>query len=297
MILFLLSPLSGITFAVVYTDPIGVVVHEVPAGLSIVSAPLLNEIIHSGYVQNVNGSTVDLSFTPSQVADRATYLHVLDGDAIGFVDTIISTEGSAAELEFGIVGLQPGDRISIRPHHTIDQLFEGQNPGNNSSITLYNRDGSTTGLTYFTGFGWYDSDFELAGDSAIFPGEGFVLNTSEPMRIVFNGSVSTHPLVVPVEGGKLALVGSLNPAVAKTVGDLFGGQLPNNSTVTIYQNQNLQLIPISGLTYFTGFGFYNAFFEESDHELLFPLEAATVLLAAPSAIMLPAAYSSVATDQ
>lgn len=274
---------------VVYTDPVGAVRHDLPAGISIVAPPLLREAMFVGTVESVQDQIITLAVVPN-LPDDPLYVHVLDGEALGRINTVTGWDGPDLQLEFGTNGLSIGDRIAIRKHMTVEALFDGHEVGMFSTIALYNADGTVVNLTYFGDPGWLDSNFQSAGDTIILPGEGFAFNASEPMEITFVGSVATHPTQFHLPMGKIAIVGSMNPAIGVDVNEHFGEQVPDYSTLSIYQNLSGQLQVQYGLTYFPTFGFLDMDFNPADGVFLNPADAAVFISSEITEIRLPSPY-------
>ncbi len=245
----------------VYTDPVGAVAMEVPSGISVVSDVFIQPILYQGPVTEVSGVEIGLESVPS--LNEAAFLHVVSGAAAGKVSSIVASGGSSVTVE-NAIGLSEGDVVAIRNHQTVGSFLEGAEFSDGDTLTLYNLDGSTETLTYFAGFGWFDSGFVSGEDFVIFPGEAIVLNTTAGFSLISLGAVTVHPVTVEFGANNVAFLGSINPTSEAAIGDIFAGSVTGGDTVTVYQNVAGSFGVAGSYTFFEGFGFYNDSFEPAD---------------------------------
>lgn len=265
----LLAPLSLPAEPVtVSTVPFGGMILEIPAGTSIVSDVFIGSALYQGPVASSSGDgSVELGNLPA--IEHPAYVHVLSGTDEGMVSTILDADNDSVTVETAL-NVEVGDIVAIRKHQTVGEFFAGAelSLSDNDRISLYNSDGTISVLEYFDGFGWYDRDFNEADDVIIFPTEGFVINAQSDVSVVLSGSVTTHPMKAPFATGLIAMIPTLNPAGAVTIGDLFGNELANDSTVTLYETLEGSLNPLGSYEYYEDFGFFDRDFNAADNVLI-----------------------------
>lgn len=287
--LTVVNPLCAQSNPSAYTDPVGAMVVQVPAGPSVLSSPFLNSKIFQGPVVAVSGTSVTLSSVPTLSGPH--FLHVLSGNALGAVATISSSTSPSVVLENSIAGLAVGDSVAIVPHVTLGALFSTATLSDGDGATVFNTDRTTKALTYFEGFGWYDENFEAADDLILYPGEGIVVNLVAATELVVSGAVSVAP--VKFEFGSLAraAVGSINPVAGISLAQLFGNSLADGDGISVFQNASGTLTNVGNFTFFEGFGFYDNAFELQDDFQVTPLNAAILMSGQNGAITIPAAFT------
>lgn len=247
----------------VFTEPVGYRVVESESGMSIVSVPFVSQSSVELTVESVSPGGI-LFFAERVTVPERSYIHVLSGHASGAVASIYSAIDYQVELEFNL-GIAAGDRVAIRQHQTVDSILGEANFSGGDTLTFYNIDGTAEVLSYFEGFGWYDSSFEYAGDVSMFPGEAWVANTSSGFSFICYGAVLAHPINVYFGAQSVALIGSLNPVEELSIGEVFASSLRGGDTVTRYESVDGRLVPLGVYSYFDGFGFYDDSFQLSDH--------------------------------
>lgn len=283
--LFLSLSLSGM----VATSPVGFKIVEVPPGLAVVSVPFVSATSVELTVDFVGDSGV-LYLNASPDATDGMYLHVLSGASLGRIATIQSVSGNHLQIETEL-DIAAGDRVAIREHKTVDSILQGATFSTGDTLTLYNLDGTVKPLSYFEGFGWFDTAFAPAGDVFIFPGEAFVVNTSLGFSLVSFGEVLTAPIAVSFQQGNIAIVGNLNPLDEVDLTEVFAPAVVGGDTLTKYASIEGALVPSGIYTYFAGFGFYDSNFQEIG-DVGIPVAGGVVLISGTSGqVVLPPAYS------
>ncbi len=276
----------------VYTDPVGAVVYNLDAGAYVISAPLQKAKIFQGVLEDVDGA--ELTIGSSVSLDGPSYVQVLSGAAGGAIVTVASVSGSSVVLEDTIPGLAAGDSVAVRGHLVLADLVSAAGGAipDQTTITLYNLDGTTSSYETFDNI-WYDGDFGVASNVEVYPGEGFVLGLPAAAELTMVGSVAVDPVLVPLNSGVLALVGSLNPAPSvanpSSIGQIFGN-LGDESTLTLYSDDGA-LAAVASYESFGGSWFDPDFTGVDDESLAAPNSFA-VLSSDISYAILPPAFSS-----
>jgi hypothetical protein len=272
----------------VYSDPVGVVTMDLAAGTHLISFPFQKEKVLQTTVSEVSGASVTLS--DSATIEGPHFLHVLSGEAAGKFSTILSSIEESLQIESEILGLQEGDSVSIRGHHTINDLtaFLGGSVNDSTTVTFYNADGSVTSLEAFDGL-WYDSDFNTP-EQIVFPAEGVAVTLPSATSISYFGSVSVEPIDIQFAPG-LTLVSTINPVEnnASTLGNVLG-VLPDSSTVTFY-DQTGSLGVESNFEVFSG-DWYDPDFNLSNDLSIVSPNVAAVIVGEQVSVTIPPAYNN-----
>lgn len=219
------------------TDPVGYVTKDFPAGASLISSPLQGETALQGAVDSVSGDVVGLANVPS--LSEPHFLLVTSGAAKGNISTILSSDSTSVTVEEAsqISDLSAGDTVKIIEHFTLGDLTTASNSSidDNSSVTVYNSDGSTTTYLAFADV-WYDGAGNPSDSAIIFPGEGVVVSFQAPTSLTFAGNVNTQEINIPVTSGAVNLIGSESPSALSGENSLGAAlaTLPDNSTITVY---------------------------------------------------------------
>lgn len=238
------------------TDPVGVVVHEVPQGRSVLSVPFVGTSVYEGIV--ASNTDVTVTFETSGIPDltgHPYYIHVLDGAFAGENITIVEASSNAVSLELATAGDLSGASVAIRPHVTIGTLFDGVSLPGEPTLTLYESNGSVSSYTYYSALGWVDENFNSAENVIIFPGEGLIFNVSAGFDLPFSGTVLTAPMAVLVGNLGVSIVGSINPAESVSIEQLdFVNALTEETTITFYQNSGGSFSVAESLTKLNALG-------------------------------------------
>lgn len=220
----------------VATDPVGYVSQTFDAGTHLVSAPLFSSIAAQGAAGTVAGADVDVSGLPTLATPH--FLLVTSGTAAGEFSSVLSTDGDTATLESAIQGLALGDTVKVIEHFTLGDLHtaSGDTIPDNTTITVYNADGSKDDYIAAAN-SWYNLDgFALSDNVVVFPGEGFVASFTGQTTLTFTGLVNVDAINVPLTAGAVNIIGSVNPSAPVGSGSIGAAlaSLPDNSTITIY---------------------------------------------------------------
>lgn len=195
-----------------YTAPAGYVslgntaaaTNNVPANTDIVvSIPVLKSAAYAGQVASVTATTVTVKGTPAFVVNTWTVTpHVLvieSGAKSGMIVPIMSNTVdvlTVAPGDFSTSGILADVNLSIRPAWTIQSFMSGASSLTGVqfftfSNTQLNINNSASGVYFYDGTNWRDSEGALANNIILYPGEGFIVRTgSTPIAdFVISGDV------------------------------------------------------------------------------------------------------------
>jgi hypothetical protein len=166
------------------------------------------------------------------------------------------------------VDIEPGSTLLANPlNATPDNTLDNVLPNVPDETTLFkwNFAGQTFAAsdTFFAGFGWFDSGFNPS-TTTIDPGEGFFLKTAASVTttntITFVGEVSKGTNTVVVQGPGNNFLGNPIPVAESLV--TAGLSVADEST---YRTFNTAANSYDqALTYFAGFGWFDAGFNPAD---------------------------------
>jgi hypothetical protein len=219
----------------VATNPVGFTTVPLNAGANIVVPTLINVDTYDGNATfaatavtpavNPNwtaGAFAETSFASPTPNYPAYYVEVTSGTYAGYCFDIVTNTASAlmlpsGDVPAGLVGQTV--TIAVRHHVTLDQLATGETglTAYADVLSLFNSDGSTS-VRYFTGTSWVAEDFSTpAGQTIVYPGQGFTLSTAATAQLLLVGPVKTTSTAVPLYKGVVNIVGPLSPASAATL--------------------------------------------------------------------------------
>ena len=216
------------------TDPVGFAQVSAPSGSSLIVPGFVNAASFQGQsTVTVSGSSATFSgsFTPGTMGPTTgdlpyptTYVQVTSGTYSGHVFDIDSVNAGGAIVASDVPSALNGQTVSIvvRPHITLAALFQGATGVSDYSdaVTIANSDGSPT-IRYYDGTQWVAADFSTpAGQTVIYPGQGFVFSASQTVSLTSIGSVQTVNTAVPLYAGVANMVGSQNPGASVKIQDL-----------------------------------------------------------------------------
>lgn len=248
------SILAGSVFAVttataqvveVATTPVGVVTFVIQSGNTPVAPVFVvsNEFQgqSSGMTQSNGTTTVTFDqspFTAGEFDEGAEYpkfyAEIADGSFEGFGYDIISNTSDSITIAGQLVdqGLSSTESIVIRPHVTVDRLFENaEGLARRDLIKFFNADGSSD-LYNYSGSEWSDG----SGERPIYPGTGILTTFSNDVTVTTSGTVKNTKTVVPIYTsiGAINLVSSASP-VDVPLDDLnIGAQIERRDLVKFF---------------------------------------------------------------
>lgn len=229
------------------TDPVGFVQVDAPAGTSLIVPGFVDAAIFTGQ-SAVSGQTFAGNFTPGTLGPTSGdlpypthYVQVLSGAFAGYVYDVSSVNAQGGIVCSDVPGSLSGQTVQIvvRPHVTLSELFNEATglTAFADAVALNNPDG-TSSIRYFDGTGWVADDFATpAGQTVVYPGQGFTLTASGAVALTTVGSVQTADTAVPLYGGVVNLVGTLIPGSATKISDLgiAGDLVPYTDAISTFQ--------------------------------------------------------------
>jgi hypothetical protein len=183
------------------------------------------------------------------------YVEILSGPQAGLVLDIVSNTATTIVVEGNStsLGLTGTETYCVRKHATVNTVFAnvGTFEEFQDSVTVY----ADTGIpkSFFRANGaWVGDDFTTpAGDSIIYPGQGFVIDSSAVNVLTFGGNevayVKSGPTKVPVYRGVLNFVGVVNPLVATQAADPIFSLTSTTSAAGAQSNLRASGYAASGL--------------------------------------------------
>ena len=176
----------------------------------------------SGVASSVSASTITVTganfgnLAPSGGLP-AYYAEITSGDMAGYILDITSNTSSVLTVDgelSGILGTTP--TIVIRPHLKVSDIFAGNSSLADyaDTVVVYHADGtSSSALRDSTSStGWVDPNTFAEADLVVYPGQGFLLNSSGSGQVTVSGQVKTTPTVIPLYAGVVNLVTAGNPS-------------------------------------------------------------------------------------
>lgn len=231
----ILSGAITFTFAVslmgqttVTTDPVGFTGVALPVGGSVTVPTLLNPAVYTGRATIGTTSVTPVTapgwsvntFAESQYTDRPNYpvyyVEVVEGAFEGYSFDIIANSAAALTVPAGYIPAQLNNqtvKVVVRRHITLDDLTVGSTglAAYEDAITLFNSDG-TNSARYYDGASWIADDFSTpVGHSILYPGTGFIFNSTYGGQLALNGAVKTTKTAIPLYARATNIVGPLNP--------------------------------------------------------------------------------------
>jgi hypothetical protein len=212
------------------TDPVGFAQVDAPAGTSLIVPGFVQASLFTGQ-SAVTGQTFASDLTPGTLGPTTGdlsypthYVQVLSGSQAGFVYDVTEVNAQGDIVCSDVPAALDGQTVQIvvRPHTTLSSVFNGATglTAFNDAVAINNADG-TTSIRYFDGAGWVADDFSTpAGQTVVYPGQGFTLTAAGIVKLTTVGSVQTANTAVPLYAGVVNLVGVLNPGAPTLVSDL-----------------------------------------------------------------------------
>ena len=203
-----------------------------------------------GTASSVSSSSLSVSsssFTANQFAPSGGlpthYIQITSGSQSGLVVDIVGNTTASLTVASGDLAAVSGTPNSvIRPHILASTIFKGNTSlaDDSDTLTLFNSDGSSTTLAWSSASstGWIDPNSLAPVDTVIYPGQGFLLNTSGSGNFTANGVVNSSPTIVPPYAGKVNLVSLSNPSSVKNLQSInLGANLePENDTIGTFSS-------------------------------------------------------------
>jgi len=207
-----------------YSDVVGYMKRDFPLGTSTHGVGFVLAEKYRGEATAKSGDEISVTgagFTPGQFAPTggltSHYLLITSGAQAGLVADIVSNTSDTVTVGAGdLSGVNYNPSFVIRPHLKASTLFASSTGLEDEVDTLvvYNSEGTSTSITRNSkkSTGWMDPNTLVAVDLVIYPGQGFLLNTSNPGNFVSTGTVNPDSVLVPIYSGLVNLVSGSDPS-------------------------------------------------------------------------------------
>ena len=227
----ILAASPAITFSQTVSTPVvGFENRAFVAGTSSHGVGFVQAASFQGSASEVTASGLSIatsSFTANQFAPSGDlpsfYIQITSGSQSGLVVDIISNTSSTISVANGDLSSVSGSTPTfvVRPHLKASTLFAGSSGLEDfaDTLNLFNSDGSTTSIVRDSSSptGWTNPDTLASVDAIIYPGQGFLLNTSGAGNFTATGIVNPSGTIVPLFAGKVNLVSLSNPSNSKNL--------------------------------------------------------------------------------
>jgi hypothetical protein len=144
------------------------------------------------------------------------YVEIIDGPLAGYNEDIISHTATVLTIDADFSSLATNPTIVIREHIRASDVFKGntQLADYADTFVLNNPDGSQSSLLRdsSSSTGWIDAVSFTPADLIIYPGQAFLLNTSNSGEFTFSGLVKKTPTAIPLYASSGNFVSYSNPS-------------------------------------------------------------------------------------
>lgn len=289
---------NGFSQTTSYSDTVGYTQRSFPLGSSTHGVGFVLPEKFRGVASARSGDTLAVataSFTANQFAPSdnlpSHYILITSGAQAGLVADIISNTSTAITVGSGdLSGVNYNPSFVVRPHLKVSTLFSSSTGLEDEVDTLvvFNADGTSTSLTRNSNLatGWQDPNSLQPVDLVIYPGQGFLLNTSSAGNFVSTGVVNPDQVAVPIYSGLVNLVSGSDPSGSVSLQTAGIGTFlePDSDTVAIFAKDGF----LSEAGNYTWGGTTSGFID--------PLTTATVSgvsFAGTDAILINAAFNTI----
>jgi len=209
-----------------YSETVGYLQKTFPSGTSAHGVGFVLGEKFRGVASSKTGDSLNVSgttFTSNQFAPSGNlpshYILITSGDQSGLVADIVSNTATSVTVGSGdLTGVNYNPSFVIRPHLKASTLFASSSGLEDYADTLnvFNSDGTTTSLLRDStaATGWVDASTLSAIDVVIYPGQGFLLNTTSGGSFTTTGAVNPDSVAVPVFAGLVNLVSGSDPSAS-----------------------------------------------------------------------------------
>lgn len=282
------------------TDPIGGMVIPIKgASDTRISLPFSRAVYFEGRVDSISSNVITAVGTPGWADNQflqgdadnpadddsnSYYLVFLTGAKEGTALEISGNASSSVTVNLGdddlvgvltdaVDGAENGDIFQIIPYWTLDTLFTGSTLADQTVVFRYTNTGNAVNrsaaevLTYFTGFGWFDTGGGVADDQPLNVAEGIIIRTppgSSDFDIVVSGAVpmfqSRFVFATDNSGNPNDILFSVYSPVPVAVGTTGLGDVADQTVLFVYDNESTATNKSASevLTYFDGFGWFDS---------------------------------------
>ena len=206
----------------VSTPIVGFEKRNFAVGTTGLGAGFVKPAVFSGTASSISATTITVTganfgnLAPSNGLP-VYYAEITSGTMEGYVLDVSSNTSSALTLDgdlSGILGTTP--TIVVRAHVKVSDIFAGNSALADyaDTVVVYHPDGTSSSVLRdsSSSTGWVDPNTFAEADLVVYPGQGFLLNSSGSGDVTVSGHVKTTPTVVPLYAGVVNLVTAGNPS-------------------------------------------------------------------------------------
>ena len=211
----------------VSTPIVGFEKRNFAVGTTGLGAGFVKPAVFSGTASSISATTITVTganfgnLAPSNGLP-VYYAEITSGTMEGYVLDVSSNTSSVLTLDgdlSGIHGTTP--TIVVRAHIKVSDIFAGNSALADyaDTVVVYHPDGTSSSVLRdsSSSTGWVDPNTFAEADLVVYPGQGFLLNSSGSGDVTVSGHVKTTPTVVPLYAGVVNLVTAGNPSLNPSI--------------------------------------------------------------------------------
>jgi hypothetical protein len=207
-----------------YSDVVGYMKRDFPLGTSCHGVGFVLSEKYRGTAVSKSADTLTITgaaLTSGQFAPSGAlpshYITITSGDQAGLTADIVSNTANTITVGTGdLAGVNYIPSFVVRPHLKASTLFASSTglKDEDDTLVVYNSDGTSTSITRNStkSTGWADPVTLETVDLVIYPGQGFLLNTSNFGNFVSSGVVNPDSVLIPIYSGLVNLVSGSDPS-------------------------------------------------------------------------------------
>lgn len=278
------------------TDPVGAVNIVAPAGTVALSKPFVEAIEFQSQISGNTSDTVTVAGEDlSEYATGDWYVEFLTGSLEGSIMDVTAALNDTLTLEGDLTALNGDEVIAVRAHSKLSDIIPaGTLSPFSDSVTLFDDNGNPLSYLADGAGGWVDAiTFSPVSEPVVRPANAILVN-SNGFSLTLIGSVKVGPTVIPITGGAVNIVGSLDPVADLPLeeSNVSSVMSPFSDTVSVINNDGSA--SLQSALYNGAGGFVDATDFVTPVNPVIPSVGAVILQPASDQLWeLPSAYDSV----
>lgn len=192
------------------------------AGTSGLGSGFVKPSIYSGVASSVSATSItvagaNFSGLGPTGGLPAYYIEITSGALSGYILDITSNTATVLNIDGNLASIaNTTPTFIVRPHVKVSDIFNGNTSLTDyaDTVSVFNDDGSSSQVLRdsSSATGWVDLNTFAAADLVVYPGQGFLLNSTSSGSVTISGQIKTTSTVVPLYAGKVNLVTPGNPS-------------------------------------------------------------------------------------